>query len=350
MTVTDEAPVQLAPAGLGGTPNLNAALAAAQAEMPVIAKGETGKITGVDKYGKPFSYEYSYADLSGLTAVAYPIFGKHGLSFSAQPTLTDAGKFVLRYQLRHESGESLDGVMPLPAAGKAQELGSVLTYYRRYAFCAISGIHPGGDDDDASSANTEQRFDTGSASEAFERATPAPPRDRSQQERQAPAPVTVPPLDAEDPWADKVAAISTPEEGRAAYVEVGELLKAGTIDQERATRLGAVITAKSVSLAPGGAGQPVQNGRPSRIRQEDQGGRKPAAPESTDDDEFVGQFLHRLGEITDADELSAIQAEIGPAITSRTITAETGTALATEVRERRARIAAALAGGEAAAA
>lgn len=124
---------------------LTAALAAFQAEVPSIAKGNEAKITTKDKG----SYGYSYADLSDITTVALPLLGKHGLAWVTIPTMTDAGGFVLRYELRHESGEALEGVYPLPAPTmQAQQVGMAITYARRYALCAVTGIAPGGEDTD----------------------------------------------------------------------------------------------------------------------------------------------------------------------------------------------------------
>jgi len=121
---------------------LAAALAAFQAETPSVAKGKTGDAG---------SYKYQYADLSDVTEKVLPLLGKHGLSFSAKPTVNDKGTFVLAYTLRHVSGESDSGEYPLPA-GNAQQIGSAITYARRYTLCAVTGVAPGGDDDDGSSA------------------------------------------------------------------------------------------------------------------------------------------------------------------------------------------------------
>jgi hypothetical protein len=174
MTATDEAPAVTAQVpGRIPTPKLNAALAKAQAEMPPIAKDGTGVVEGVTKAGKPYKYDYSYADLAGICAVAYPVLGKHGLSFSSQPTFTADGRFVLEYQLLHESGEQLGGTMPLPSSGKPQDLGSVLTYFKRYALTAVTGIAPGGEDNDAATANHPQQFDN-RGRDPWEDALPAP--------------------------------------------------------------------------------------------------------------------------------------------------------------------------------
>jgi len=130
-------------------PTLAAALAAFQSELPSIRKGNTAKVKSERTNTE---YSYSYADLTDVSEVALPLLGKHGLAWSAQPTLMDT-MFVLHYSLTHESGESLEGIYPLPdATTPPQQLGSAITYARRYALTAITGVAPGGDDDDAQSA------------------------------------------------------------------------------------------------------------------------------------------------------------------------------------------------------
>jgi hypothetical protein len=123
---------------------LAAALAKVQAELPAITKGETGE---VKKDGK-LLYTYGYADLAAVSAVILPLLGKHGLAFTAWPTLDD-GRFVLSYTLLHESGEERAGTYPLPASGTPQQIGGNITYARRYCLCAVTGVAPGGEDNDA---------------------------------------------------------------------------------------------------------------------------------------------------------------------------------------------------------
>lgn len=125
--------------------SLTAALAAFQAEIPTVAKGNEAKIVTKDKG----SYGYSYADLSDVTETALPLLGKHGLAWVTIPTMDPDRGFVLLYSLRHGT-ESIDGVYPLPAPTmQAQQVGAAITYARRYALCAVIGIAPGGDDSDA---------------------------------------------------------------------------------------------------------------------------------------------------------------------------------------------------------
>lgn len=123
-------------------PSLAAALAALQAALPRVGKDNLAVVKS-DKG----SYKYNYADLSDVSAAVLPALAKHGLSFSAKPTLLDDGKFVLEYTLRHVSGESDTGRYPLSPSGTPQQIGSAITYARRYALSAVTGVVPDEDDD-----------------------------------------------------------------------------------------------------------------------------------------------------------------------------------------------------------
>jgi hypothetical protein len=131
------------------TGELATALAKVQAELPAIAKGETADAG---------TYTYAYADLTAVSAVVLPLLGRHGLAFTAWPTLDKDGKFGLAYYLLHESGEQRDGFYPLPSSGSPQQIGGVITYARRYCLCAVTGVAPGGDDTDAA-GTAEVRMD-----------------------------------------------------------------------------------------------------------------------------------------------------------------------------------------------
>lgn len=122
--------------------NLAAALARFQADLPRLGKGNTAD-TG--------SYKYSYADLTDVSEVVLPLLGKQGLSFSAVPNVTE-GQPVLVCKLRHVSGECDEAIWQLPPKGSPQQIGSAITYFRRYSLCAMTGVAPGGDDDDGREA------------------------------------------------------------------------------------------------------------------------------------------------------------------------------------------------------
>jgi len=124
------------------TAKIAAALAAFQAEMPIVAKGKTAKVP--TKSGG--SYSYTYADLADVTEAAMPVLTKHGLSFSCSPRRTDDGRYELVGVLLHSSGESLEGALPI-AGNSPQEIGSALTYMRRYLAGCLTGLVTDDDDD-----------------------------------------------------------------------------------------------------------------------------------------------------------------------------------------------------------
>lgn len=131
---------------------LAAGMAAFQADLPRIGKENTAQVRS-DKG----NYSYRYADLTEVSAVILPLLAKHGMAWFTMPTLNDNGAFVLRYTLSHTSGESQTGNYPLPApSASPQALGSAITYARRYALCAVTGVAPGDDDDDAASVQERQ--------------------------------------------------------------------------------------------------------------------------------------------------------------------------------------------------
>lgn len=123
-------------------PNLAAALAAVQAALPVVHKGKTASIKS-DKG----SYGYSYADLADVTAVIMPLLSKHGLSFTCTPRIVgERGGYELAAKLLHSSGQEIEGALPL-TGGTPQQLGSSITYMRRYLLGCMTGVVTDSDDD-----------------------------------------------------------------------------------------------------------------------------------------------------------------------------------------------------------
>lgn len=148
-----------------GTPALDAAIVKLQGILPRVAKGATGQVAG--------KKDYKYADLADVSEAILPLLSKCGLAFTAMPDMQD-GLFGLRYKLRHASGESDGGfyLLPDPRQTGAQQVGSAITYARRYSLCSATGVAPDGDDDDAGAAQGGFR----GAGDAFESAAPAAER------------------------------------------------------------------------------------------------------------------------------------------------------------------------------
>lgn len=129
-----------------------AALAKFQADIPHIGKDQTAN-TG--------TYSYSYADLSDITHTSLPLLAANGLAWTVKTTVTQTG-FVLLSSLKHKDGwtETCEWPLPDPARATPQQVGSALTYGRRYTFTALTGVAPGGEDDDAQAAGTRPATDT----------------------------------------------------------------------------------------------------------------------------------------------------------------------------------------------
>lgn len=132
-------------------PELAAALAAFQADMPKVHKGKTARVP--TKGGG--SYSYDYADLADVTAVAMPKLAEHGLSFVSCPRQTERG-YELVGTLVHKSGEHLTGALPL-TGGTEQALGSSLTYLRRYLLGSMTGIVTDDDEDGAAATHAPRQ-------------------------------------------------------------------------------------------------------------------------------------------------------------------------------------------------
>ena len=140
--------------------NIAAALAAFQGEMPTIPKSKTAKVP--TKAGG--SYQYSYADLADMTALVMPALARHGLAFITAPRVGEHGRELVG-TLLHESGGTLEGALPI-GGNAPQEIGSALTYMRRYLLGCLTGVVTDDDDDGSlaqasASPQTRQQSHTG---------------------------------------------------------------------------------------------------------------------------------------------------------------------------------------------
>jgi hypothetical protein len=96
------------------------------------------------------AYRYKYADLANVLEATDPAMIENGLNVLQVPCARNEGP-ALQTILTHVSGEWLSDYMLLPKTDATpQQLGSVITYCRRYAYCAILGI--ASEDDDGAEA------------------------------------------------------------------------------------------------------------------------------------------------------------------------------------------------------
>jgi hypothetical protein len=129
---------------ISGCDKIASALAKAQGQMTNPPKTKTANI------GK---YKYRYADLAEIIEHVRPVLSKHDLAVSQLIQTGDSTILVTR--LLHASGQYLQCTYPLPKSAPAQDMGSALTYARRYSLCAILGIAADEDDDGAKAQDSE---------------------------------------------------------------------------------------------------------------------------------------------------------------------------------------------------
>lgn len=129
---------------------LAAALAKAQAAFPVIKRDKQVTVRS-DRTGKSYSFKYAPLDAI-LDAVRKPLADND----LAVTQLLDGDDIVT--MLLHSSGGSLTGRMPLPNNGTVQDLGSAITYLRRYSIQALLGIAAEEDDDGNRASGNDATF------------------------------------------------------------------------------------------------------------------------------------------------------------------------------------------------
>lgn len=110
------------------------ALAAFQADLPEI---------GLDKENPHFRSKF--ASLANISKIVLPKLAEHGLVFSVG-SFVDNGVLIVDAHLIHEDGTSRSAQFPVTETNP-QKVGSAVTYYRRYALAALTGIVADEDDD-----------------------------------------------------------------------------------------------------------------------------------------------------------------------------------------------------------
>lgn len=123
------------------------ALATAQGKMKAAAFNKTNP-----------HFKNKYADLTAVIDAARAPLSESGLAWSQTPEMQD-GAFCLVTRLMHSSGQWIAGQYPLPAQATPQQLGSALTYAKRYSLAAIIGMSSD-EDDDAEGARKEGQVTT----------------------------------------------------------------------------------------------------------------------------------------------------------------------------------------------
>lgn len=133
--------------------SLDDALLLLQADPPVLTKSKDGQVG---------NQRTKYADLVEVNKVVLARLNQLGVIWLCLPTMAGE-RFVLHYTLTHvPSGESLTGDYPLNLS-EPQKMGSAITYARRYALLAVTGIAAEDEDDDGDAASGRNYAQRGAA-------------------------------------------------------------------------------------------------------------------------------------------------------------------------------------------
>lgn len=119
---------------------LTQALTAFQADLPRV------ELDAVNPH-----FKSKYASLGSVTKAVLPKLTEHGFAFSVG-SFVDNGLLVVDAHLLHESGESRSLQFPITETNP-QKIGSALSYARRYALSALTGV-VADEDDDGNAAST----------------------------------------------------------------------------------------------------------------------------------------------------------------------------------------------------
>lgn len=150
---------------------LAAALSKMQGQVGAVYKNKTAKV----QMKNGGTYTYTYADLAGIWETIRPTLMTNGLAV----TQTFIGA-TIETILMHQSGQWIKSILPLSFEGlKPQELGSLITYMRRYAITSILGISADEDDDGESVQQTATKFKEATKSTETKKST-IPAIDKSQ--------------------------------------------------------------------------------------------------------------------------------------------------------------------------
>lgn len=111
-----------------------------------LAKAQ-GEIGGALKSSDNPFFKSKYADLTSVMDACRAPLSKNGIAIIQIPGGDDQGNISIETMLVHSSGQWISGAIGCkPGKADAQGAGSVITYLRRYALAAMTGVTPEDDD------------------------------------------------------------------------------------------------------------------------------------------------------------------------------------------------------------
>ena len=102
-------------------------------------------------------YGYKYATLDQMLQIVRPVLSKHGLGVMQNLEGGDNGHVSVNTIIIHESGQTMESIMSMPISAKKglsaeQNVGTAISYARRYALQSCLGLMAEEDTDAADAA------------------------------------------------------------------------------------------------------------------------------------------------------------------------------------------------------
>lgn len=138
------------------------AMAAAKAEIPVIAKNRK---VGYEHKSGGGETNYRHEDLGEIARTVDPILSKHGLSYrfrtTSEPNQPVSVTCIVSHRLGHfEQNTLVAGRDDSGKKNSIQAIGSTITYLQRYTLKAALGLAASADDDGGKADETDEELIT----------------------------------------------------------------------------------------------------------------------------------------------------------------------------------------------
>mgnify|MGYP001593660688 FL=1 len=146
------------------------AMAMARQEIPAFPRNQNVTIT--TQAGQ--KYSFAYATLDSILDVVAPLLAKHGLVLFAGADYAQDGSMLVVTRLAHTSGQWAESAINVGRVGNLKEIGSAITYARRYQTQAILGVQAD-EDLDADPAQSTKAPKSRTSSASLRDQTPTPP-------------------------------------------------------------------------------------------------------------------------------------------------------------------------------
>lgn len=117
------------------------------------------EISAITKDSENPFFKSNYFDINALLAEIKPVLNSNGLIVLQPIQNNELGNILETIIVDSESGEKITGSMLIPSNPDPQKVGSIITYFRRYALQSMLGLQAEDDDGNEASVNNYNKKD-----------------------------------------------------------------------------------------------------------------------------------------------------------------------------------------------